>query len=792
MPICVNRVEMGFIMNKGIFSSKIVVKKFIALLFIFHIIIIAFACDNKKVNYEDISIETYRYLPEFKYISHVNDLIQKMITHEEIIYFVYAFKNSDDSTESPDYVPVQTTIIIEGMQQNNRQISKTEFIVPYNYIAIAHLGITRQNNFSLIIQGYDWIGTRFEFTILYLEVTPEGTVTTTRDFTDQFQNSYDSFILNTAIITERNNIIIHANKDLNNDVIYLFNNQYSVKGRMEIAAHQHISKLRDGRIVVSDIEKTVGSINSILREVDFSSYNWGKTHRHPFTDIFGLYPARENDLFDIYVNDGIYLYGYIPETEESIQILNWQEVRVGLGHKAHFAFSEDGEISLITSSISTGTWYSEYVFLSRILRADFPEKEIITIGGFGINSWPEIINSMWEFNKNNAIYELQMIDYFDQYGLEKNNILEFRFLIDIITGRAPDIIFGDVSSLISIAEKGYLLDLYIFIDTDPILSRSDFIPNILHALETGTGMLPVIGNTFNIETIIGMANVVGDIQQWTLTDMLDLINRTDAVKTPNILFEWMTSERFLEEIFQATGSNFVNWIENIAYLDSEEFIQLLEISSRFSNVMHPFENYHPTGQMLLGNQLLHLEHINNPATYQYFTGMLGDDLIALGFPTKNGGSNRILMSGLAVNQNSKHQEKAWEFIRMLLLPNDNPKFEYWSPIPLRIDLFDEYIKYSKTPIMVVNADGNEVETGKVGMQQGGGPEDQVVIYAMTDAEERGFRSIIENANIVGHFDEITLNIVKEEAAYLFAGIRSAADAAHIIQNRVQTYLYERR
>ena len=59
-----------------------------------------------------------------------------------------------------------------------------------------------------------------------------------------------------------------------------------------------------------------------------------------------------------------------------------------------------------------------------------------------------------------------------------------------------------------IASAGILEDLYPYIDADPELSRQDFFPNIMTALELD-GHLYLAVPDFMLETVVGSAAVVG-------------------------------------------------------------------------------------------------------------------------------------------------------------------------------------------------------------------------------------------------------------------------------------------
>ena len=399
---------------------------------------------------------------------------------------------------------------------------------------------------------------------------------------------------------------------------------------------------------------------------------------------------------------------------------------------------------------------------------------------------------MAAFNRERQDVQIQVVEYWDgSWEEEAWTAAERRFATDLMSGRVPDIILVSRDMRDALIRQGLLADLYAFIDADPVLDRSDFFPNILGALEAPDGSLPTISYSFAIETMIGMADAVGEMPSWTFAEMLALIEQFNP---QFILGEWTTAEMFLDMALQFSGQDFINWSENRANLDSEAFIQLLEISARLPHVLAPWDfgdmdrmgdNISPEMRMLRGEQLLTLIYLSRPCDYQMYVGLFGDDLVALGLPTQGGGAHLIHMfDGLAISANSPNQDAAWDFIRRFLLPDIG---QLWS-FPLRLDLFDEQLAAARVPFMVVDEDGNEVEH-PLGARGAG--DFMVDLYALTDAEERGLRAIVENAHIMGHFDETVSEMVREETIPFFAGDRSAADTARILQNRIQTFLSER-
>ena len=593
------------------------------------------------------------------------------------------------------------------------------------------------------------------------------------------------------------------------NIIYILDDQLSVFGQMEIQQGQRICQLQDGRVVVSDKEISIASIKTVLREVDFTTGGWGETYTFPGDSLHGLYPAGKNDPYDIYLNDGSYLFGYNLATGDRFQILNWLDTGVELRFLQHLLFLGDERIYLIINqgNIISG-FNTKLINLIRTAKDDLPEVEIITLGGFDIKNNPDVGQHVQVFNfLNRHQYRIELIDYRDYIAFNDDGshyINELRFLTDLVTGRAPDILYYSIPFFMETAKQGLFLDLFTLIDNDPELSRSDFFPSILSAISAPDRSLPAVDNTFSITTMIGMPDMVGGIQSWTFTEMLKFIEQTEDPDIPLILFENMLADRFMDMVFRYSSRDIIDWDNKKAYLDSSNFIDLLEVAYRLPrNLPDAYDLWETWGflntgidssltRLLRGEQMFELIHLFGPEYYMMYTGMLGDDIVALGMPTQDGGAHSIMMyAGYAISASSKNQTVAWEFVRSILsreaiqIPETRMD-TYLGYFPLRIDLFDDWITYYKTPVFII--DGNEVEASFGGI---GIFDDMVWLYTMTDAEEMGLRKIIENASIINHFDATILSILNEELPQFLAGNRSAADTARVLQNRVQTYLNER-
>ena len=719
---------------------------------------------------DDAILENYIYLPTISPMPHVTEYVQRTVLHEGRIYFAYVSENA---------------IVVESILPDGEGVSRFDLPLVGDAVDIAALHFTEAGNLKIILTSFEWTEEESEPRVLYLEVDAQGAELYRRELEGLVPPEGGFFQIGGVVFTS-DGLVLLIFTDMG-VFIYLFDESLSQRAQLEPLDFPEImGETRDGRVLVIDRERETGDLpRPILREIDLEAAHWGDVLPHPAAMLLGdLHPARAGEPFDLYVDDGVHLFGYDLETMEQTMILKWTEAGIADSRAHHLNFLDDGRISLLVSVAEGDSWRTEHIMLTRTPRGELPEREVIVLGGWLIQGVEEQVIA---FNGSSQTHEIQLRDYMDSEAFDWDNPTAglFEFHMDLLTGQGPDILFGFPSTLAPVVERGIALDLYPFIDADPVLCRSDFLPNILHSMEAPDGSLPLISNSFSIGTMFGLPETVGDIESWTFAEMLALVERAEAANVPYPLGDFWLPRMFVYNML-GTSDVFLDFGANRVDLDNEDFIRLLEIAQRIGIGEEDF----PMGpsamtRTLQGEQWVLHAGLFSPAYYQMYTAVLGEDIVALGYPSPAGGDHAILQPpGLAINAASPHQDAAWSFIRKMLLPEESIDW-----LPLRIDLFDAMILEVSTPVLQVNAEGQEVEVPRGSKRTG---DVAVDIYAMTEAEERGFRAIVEGAGLRIRNDTTVTEMVFEEIAPFFAGDRSAAETARILQSRVQIFMSERR
>jgi len=798
------------------------------------------ACDNESSDFsQQIEVgevylnteftENYAYRINYSFEFYVPNLIHGTLMHGGRLYFYYVdsvFPENDVDIDSYDadieaFEPPTSTIIIESMYPDGTHVSRTEIADAGRFIHIAGFRITDEGNFALIFTDSHFERLSVESYLVYAEYTPQGTKLVRHEISEFVPSDVSSFYFVQAIFTE-NSIVLFATTD-SGSIIYSLDNQLSISAHITLDTQPQamlpMVQTQDGRLIIHYIEQVRNTSRSFLREFYSETATWGEVFPIYSTTIRALYPASTTTTFDFYLDDGIYLFGYNLEENEKTTILNWTESRTSAGTGSHLHFLDNGEFSILTDrGIFTDDRYVEHTILSRIDRADLPDYTVITLGGVDFSHNLYIRQHVMDFNRQSQTHQIEIVDYFPPGG---DNIdwhaAYTRFSIDLMTGRAPDIIIGDRATMASLTNAGLLHDLYEFMDADPELNRSDFIPSILESLEAHDGSLPAIFYSFTISALATMADTVPNTDNWNFNEMLTLIEEaalTGATPIINSTQVELSAGAFVRRAMVAPDFDFIDLVENTVNLENEEFIRILEIAAANFPHVHAILDFNTweahartlagldatsiaAGRMQRGEVLFHDTRLWQVSDFQVYQRLMGDDMVYVGWPSQSGNKHDVMLQqGLSISLTSNSPDEAWEFVRKFLLPDSNMDISAADSIfdlffPLRIDILEDMISYAMTPRLRLDENGDEIEVPRNFQYVELVIPFTIPVYAMTEAEAERFRDIIANTAVRPVFDDTLIEILEEELSRFFAGNSSATDTARVLQSRIQIFLSER-
>ena len=421
---------------------------------------------------------------------------------------------------------------------------------------------------------------------------------------------------------------------------------------------------------------------------------------------------------------------------------------------------------------------------------------------------------------------------------------------DIIAGHIPDILHvNQYMPMDNYISKGMLADLYTFIDNDPELKREDFLENVLEALEVG-GKLYEIMPSFNVRTLVGKDSMLGGRKQWT---MGEFIQWSKGIPEGSGVFFDMTRDQMLELFCTFAYEEFVDPETGKCYFDTEDFKQVLQYVNTLSTKSvwegqdgydeEFYQNYQNRFRadlaMLEEMYLSSFEAYTSWMSYTFFT----EDITMIGLPSMSGNGSVITSDAMsfAISAKSPVVDGAWSFVRYFLTEEYQDTLEYTFPV--RVSSLEkladkavaqqaeekknweeylnnyggnDYIIDDDMVVMPTEETESVAETEEPAETEdkvvvdteisvetdaviGGGvigmpnpyPQEQFRVF-LTEEMADEIIEFIKSLNHVLRYNVPVNNIIKEEAAQYFAGQKSLEDTARIIQNRVSTYVAERR
>ncbi|MDR2590954.1 MAG: hypothetical protein LBC71_08240 [Oscillospiraceae bacterium] len=563
--------------------------------------------------------------------------------------------------------------------------------------------------------------------------------------------------------------------------IHLLTTSGEKLGEMYTTNLKDAVRLRDNRVIALFNE---GSSSS-LQEIDFTTGGWGESHRFEIKNVEKLIPAGATPCYDFLINTNENLIGYVLETETQIPLINWLESNTLVTWQSHLGMLPNKDIFILHShnaqTVGNSAVLTNLTVFARSIRSETDQRKIITIGGMDVH--PHLRLEVAQFNLENLDYRIEIKEYTYNNDLSYEANL-MRFNVELMTGRGPDIIADAIFS----ESTSVMADLYTFIDADPVINRADFFQNALNALEKSDGTLPVIANSFVINTMIAKPETAELLTPFTF-ETLSL--NFDESNPYSLAGQWLTGRGFIGRAVSNSDS-FIDWDNNQANINNDEFINMLEIAaqlpSNLPNTILDTDNeqrkFHNSEQLLLPLALRDIR------VFRRAKAELGE-FVVMGEPTFTGGHSTVnVMGSVGIYSLSQNQDAAWSFIRRLLLPDAT--LNAILELPIRMDIFEKQI----AELMV--KEYWEVDVPAFGIVAGeekpisyAGINADIPIFAMTEEEAQEIRSIINSA-VVGPRSDITvIAIIYEEFQNFVNGLRSSADTARIIQNRVQTYLNEK-
>ncbi len=409
--------------------------------------------------------------------------------------------------------------------------------------------------------------------------------------------------------------------------------------------------------------------------------------------------------------------------------------------------------------------------------------------------------------KDGVCIEIQ--EYFDEDGRSGKD----RLLTEMASGKIPDIIDlgnGEYGmSYQQLVRKGYLEDLWPYINSDPDLNNGQLFEAPLKAAEVNGGLYTVF-NEVKVNTLVGEERIVGNRYTWNLSELQASFASMPDEST--VLEYYLTKSEMFPYVFQMSLDSYLDWETGEDRFDSDSFRAALEFVNSFPDTFSSL-NFEGGRQKAMevaeervryGQQMLSMHDIANVAWVQALDKVYGrgEKVAFVGYPTEDGSAgSAFVIQGrkLSMSSTCRDKEAAWEFLREMLLPRfRNPKGAVMSTQGISLNLIDYNLQkdWSTKPLdwyggnhfdfFIDYTSDNFLSLIKEREASG------VKVRRVTPTEAERYEDFISHVEKIDLYDTDLYDIVYEACGPYLSGDRSMEDTIRNIQNKVKIYWNENR
>lgn len=551
---------------------------------------------------------------------------------------------------------------------------------------------------------------------------------------------------------------------------------------------ERLLPMRDGSVAATGW----GEQGPCLYPVDLEKKSVGEPIQLPNLAYNSM---RGDDQYDLYYINGMYLYGYRIADEQDDKVLNFLDVDIVGQQLDSVFFRKDGSIMCVINQYRNDKVNTDVIRVFQVPADSLPHRDTLTLAVlYGDDLYEKIV----DFNRSNDKVRIQLKDYSEFNDPENDDYTAGRtkLLTEIMSGQVPDLVNLYELPYRQMASKGLLEDLYPYLDSDKELKREDFFPNLLQALEVNGGLYQITGS-FNVQTLVGAARVVGDTPGWTYQQLLDALATMPDGCDPMDMYT--TRGDMLQTLLCADLDHYVNWTDGSCSFDSEDFIELLEFTSRFpAEIPENMEWENPSTRLSQGRQMLTGAYLYSVDSMVWNDVQFGKEgCTYIGYPTNDGvGSFMDLSAGYAMSAKCQNKDAAWQFLRSFL--TEDAQLNAWNGLPARQDVYQARLQEAMTPRYQTNEKGEVMYDGNgkpiempIGSYWGENGE-EIQIFAMNQEQADKLWEAVTTCTKVREQDDAIYNIVLEQAQAYYSGQKSAQDVARLIQSKVTIYVNEQR
>ncbi len=726
-------------------------------------------CNNTEsdtvVVQDNINMENMIYESSNINIDGVEGDLKKSAYWDERMYFITE-QSENENAEKKNQKVYSVNIDGSHLEEIPLEIKENEYIDVFD--------VDSKGNFIYLLRNADKV-TDYDG----WEVCSAALVKSASDGTELARIECDDFLnkkkeedVYDFTLDEKGNIVLHGE-----DILYYLQADFGNVEKIKSAGLDAILGtlfLKDGTVLCYGYTDSGESVEFV--KIDLEKNEAKKEDRIKISGfVLAMFSGFGDYDFCYASESGI--YGYSIEEQVRTGILDFLGTGIGIDELFGMISMGDGRFLGIPKKEEEGS--SSFVIYSKQDNSQLDERIELSYGTIGIEE--EVRSAIAEFNKCNKNYRIVIKDYFE----EEDPVTKMN--LDIAAGNVPDIIDLAACNADEYISKGLVEDLTPYLERDSEIREEAIIPSLLEAMKID-GSIYYIPPCFCISTLVGRESDVGTGTGWTFEEFNNLLaDKSDDVRP----FVSDNHIDILASLLDAGESDYIDWQTGVCSFDSENYRNILKIAKeRGVDSEYDYEENDAVAKEIMSGKILFNVGFVGLDDIQIYDYLYGGDYNYIGYPnSERDGSYYYFPMQMGIYTKSDNKEGAWEFVRTFLTKEYQGTMMSDANAPTRQDCFDLMIEGATAEKEYVNAMGKEVKPRDKECYIGGS---SIKLGPLSQEQIDTYVNLVNRTRKVGCFNDAVTEILLEEAEDYFSGKNSLDKTVEYTQNRVSTYVNEKR
>lgn len=388
-----------------------------------------------------------------------------------------------------------------------------------------------------------------------------------------------------------------------------------------------------------------------------------------------------------------------------------------------------------------------------------------------------------KFNKSSEKYNLNLNIYTDDEDYYANSAFS-RFSLDIASGDIPDIVILPPEKANIMKNSGYFTDISPLMDSFDGIKKTDLLDNVLESIEEN-GEIPLIYNSFSLETATAKTSIVGDLTDWSFEEMSEVYSKLPQDENHDFLYNLLDDGTFRHYVMQKMTSGCIDRENNTC--DFSEVIPAVmdfigsakTVGARYKTMQIPydFENMLRDDRAIVN--FFEINGINSAYVYQAYTPFHDEEFTFVGMPSENGSGAYTMVDYMyGITETSDNKDGAWEFLNTLFATGY---------------LTEKSLAYRGIPVTkqaVENLCSDRLTYASNSIHEYVSYPDSDENFRITDDAVNQLAEYVGTVTLEPYTDLQAESIINEECGAVFAGERTPGECAEILNSRIGLYLSE--